>query len=103
MPWHARALDSTWKPQRPSVSRIAPWLAGSRSARMISEAQRDRADRAQVFGDVLADLAVAACRAACQHAVLVYELDREAVELGLGVVVDRPLVFEAAADTRVEL
>ena len=43
-----------------------------------------RADRAQVLGDVLAGLAVAARRAAHEHAVLVDQLDREPVELGLG-------------------
>ena len=41
----------------------------SMQRRGVVDAQRDRADRAQVVGDVLADLAVAAGGAALEHAV----------------------------------
>ena len=62
--------------------------------------QRDRPDRAQVVGHVLADLTVAPGRAADQHAVLVDERDRETVDLRLGHVLDRRRV-EAAPLQRV--
>ena len=52
--------------------------------RRVVHAQRDRADRAQVLGHVLADLAVAARGAAHEHAVLVHERDRQPVDLRLG-------------------
>jgi hypothetical protein len=52
--------------------------------RRVVDAQRYRTDRAQVLRDLLADLAVAARRAAHQHAVLVDERDGEAVDLRLG-------------------
>ena len=52
--------------------------------RRVVDAQRDRPDRAQVLGHVLADLAVAARGAAHEHAVLVDERDRQAVDLRLG-------------------
>ena len=52
--------------------------------RRVLDAQRDRADRAQVLGHLLADLAVAAGGAAHEHAVLVDERDREPVDLRLG-------------------
>ena len=48
---------------------LAAHLDAARGASSI--AQRDRADRAQVVRDVLADLAVAARRAALEHAVAV--------------------------------
>ncbi len=51
--------------------------------RRVGDVQRDRADRAQVVRDVLADLAVAARGAALEHAVAVDEADRQAVDLGL--------------------
>ena len=50
--------------------------------------QRDRADRAQVLGDVLAAAAIAAGGAADQHPVLVGERDRQAVDLRLGRVAE---------------
>ena len=50
---------------------------------LAAQPQRNRLDRAQVGGDVLAGLAVAARRAAHEHAVLVAQADRQAVELGL--------------------
>ena len=56
--------------------------------RGILDAQRDRADRAQVLGDVLADPAVAAGCAADEHAVLVGERDRQAVDLRLARVAE---------------
>ena len=52
--------------------------------RGVLHAQRNRADRAQVLGHVLAHLAVPAGGAAHQHAVLVDERDGEAVDLRLG-------------------
>ena len=57
--------------------------------RGVLDAQRDRADGAQVLGHVLADLAVPARRAAHQHAVLVDQRDRQAVDLRLGHEPDR--------------
>ena len=56
--------------------------------RRVLDPQRHRADRAQVLGHVLADPAVAAGRAADQHAVLVGEGDRQAVDLRLGRVAE---------------
>ena len=52
--------------------------------RGVLDPQRDRGDRAQVVGDVLADLAVAARRAALEHAVAVEQRDRQPVDLRLG-------------------
>ena len=52
--------------------------------RGVLHTQRNRADRAQVLGHVLAHLAVPAGGAAHQHAVLVDERDGEAVDLRLG-------------------
>ena len=48
------------------------------------EGLRDRRDRARVGGDVLADVAVASGRGAHEAAVLVEEVDREAIDLDLG-------------------
>ena len=56
--------------------------------RRVVDPQRDRPDRAQVLGHVLADPAVAAGRAADQDAVLVGERDRQAVDLRLGRVAE---------------
>ena len=52
--------------------------------RRVLDPQRDGADRAQVLGHLLAHLAVAAGGAAHEHAVLVDERDRQAVDLRLG-------------------
>jgi len=49
-----------------------------------TQLQRDRADRAHVGGHVLAGLAVAARGALHEHAMLVAQADRQAIELGLG-------------------
>ena len=69
--------------------------------RRVGERQRDRGDRAQVVGHVLADLAVAAGRPALEHAVAVDERDREAVDLRLGDVAEvgvlDPLARQVAA------
>jgi hypothetical protein len=54
----------------------------------VLDLQRDRADRAQVLGHVLADPAVAAGGAAHQDPVLVGKGDREAVDLRLGRVAE---------------
>ena len=56
--------------------------------RRVLDPQRDRADRPQVLGHVLADPAVAAGGAADQDAVLVGEGDRQAVDLRLGRVAE---------------
>ena len=56
--------------------------------RGVVDAQRDGRDRAQVVGDVLADHAVAAGRAALEDAVAVEQRDREAVDLRLGDVAE---------------
>ena len=56
--------------------------------RRLLDPQRDRADRAQVLGDVLADPAVAAGGAAGEHTVLVGERDRQPVDLRLGRVAE---------------
>ena len=50
----------------------------------IVEPKRDRGDRAQVVGDVLADLPVAAGGAALELPVAIDERDRQAVDLGFG-------------------
>jgi hypothetical protein len=49
-----------------------------------AQAQRDRADRAQVGGHVLAGAAVAAGGAEHEHAVFVAQADGQAIQLGLG-------------------
>ena len=59
---------------------LAPHLQQRRRA---LDVQRDRADRAQVVGDVLADLPIAAGDAALEHAVAVDQRDRQAVDLRL--------------------
>ena len=56
--------------------------------RRVRDPQRDRPDRPQVVGDVLADPAVAAGRAAGEDAVLVGERHRQPVDLRLGRVAD---------------
>ena len=56
--------------------------------RRVVDPQRDRADRAQVLGHVLADAAVAAGGAADEDAVLVGERDRQPVDLRLGRVAE---------------
>ncbi len=61
------------------------------------QAQRDRLDGADVLRHVFADLAVAARGRLHQHAVLVAQVDREAVELELGGVFDRRIVRAEAA------
>ena len=52
------------------------------------QAHRDRADRADVVGHVLADLAVAARGAPLEHAVAVDERHRQTVDLRLGHVLE---------------
>ena len=52
--------------------------------RGVLDAQRDRADRAQVLGDLLADLAVPARGPTNEDAVLVDQRDRKPVDLRLG-------------------
>ncbi|MGF6696856.1 hypothetical protein OKW38_001468 [Paraburkholderia sp. MM5496-R1] len=69
--------------------------------------QRNRADRADVFGDVLAGCAVTARGSLHEHAVDVAQRDREAVEFQLGRVVDgnrrlARVVAERVADALVE-
>ena len=54
----------------------------------VLDPQRDRLDRAQVLGDVLADAAVAAGRSPGEDPVLVGEGDRQPVDLRLGDVAD---------------
>ncbi len=69
--------------------------------RGVVDAQRDRRDRAQIVGDVLADHAVAAGRAALEDAVAVEQRDRQAVDLRLGDVAELrrldPLAREVVA------
>ena len=73
--------------------------------RGAAEPQRDRVDRPQVGGHVLADRAVAARRADREHAVAIGQRDREAVDLGLDDVAERhvvePAAFEQAPIARV--
>src|SRR5579885_1506901 len=64
--------------------------------------RRHAADGADVRGDILADGAVAARGARCEPAVLVDELDRDAVHLGLAGVLDLRALRELA-HPRVEL
>jgi hypothetical protein len=52
--------------------------------RRVVDAQRDRRNRAQVVGDILADLAVAARGPAHEHPVAVQQRDRQPVDLRLG-------------------
>ena len=66
--------------------------------RRVVDPQRDRADRAQVVGDVLADLAVAARGAAHEHAVAVEQRDREPVDLRLGHELERRLLDPLARE-----
>src|SRR5579875_1261012 len=66
------------------------------------ERERHAADGADVRGDILADGAVAARGARCEPAVLVDELDRDAVHLGLAGVLDLRALRELA-HPRVEL
>ena len=49
----------------------------------LAQLQRDTAHGAQVFGDVLAHVAVAARGAAHEHAVFIFKRDRKPVDLGL--------------------
>ena len=62
----------------------SPRTSTSAGGSGILDAQRDRRHRAQVVGDVLADLAVAARRAALEHPVAVDQRDRQSVDLRLG-------------------
>ena len=75
-----------------------------RGPRVARETPRQRVDRAQVGGDVLADQAVAARRAAREDAVAIDERDREPVDLRLGDVGDvvvEPALGEQAPRARV--
>ena len=65
--------------------------------RLALERERDRPDRAQVDGDVLPALPVAARRAANELPVLVDERDRRAVDLRLDHVGDRLVGVEPLA------
>jgi hypothetical protein len=69
--------------------------------RRVLHPHRDRADRAQVVGHVLADLTVAARRAPDEHALVVEQRDRQPVDLRLADVAERrlldPLAGEVAA------
>jgi hypothetical protein len=67
----------------PACARRSFNAAKLQQRRDVFDAQRDLADRAQVVGDVLADLAVAARGAALQYAVAIDEADREAIDLRL--------------------
>ena len=67
-----------------------------------AQAERHAADGPQVGRDVLADDAVAARRADGERAVLVHQLDRDAVDLRLDDVLD-PLAAEQPAHAGVEL
>src|SRR5262245_25016120 len=76
---------------------LAPRLEPCRRAAVHrAQAERDAADRADVRGDVLADDAVAARRAARERAVLVDQLDRDAVDLRLADVLDAFAAEETA-------
>ena len=71
--------------------------------RVISpQAERDRADRAEVGGDVVALLAVAPRQAQGESAPLVAERDRDAVDLRLHGVVD-DLLAQPLPDAGIEL
>ncbi len=59
---------------------------------VIVEPQRDRADRTEVVGHVLADFPISAGRAALEHSVAINQRDRQAVDLGLGDVLELGVV-----------
>ena len=82
----------------------SPRTSRSAGGWLDAQPERDRADRAQVRRDVLADVAVAARRRPHEHAVLVAQADREPVELELGGVLDRARrpELQLAADAPVE-
>ncbi len=73
------------------------------AVRRMYQAQRHALDGADVLGHVLAVDPVAARRSHGQAALLVDQLDREAVELDLGDVLDVGLAVEEALDATVEL
>jgi hypothetical protein len=92
------------------LERIAPDidLAAHLEHRRVDplQPQRDLVDRAQVVRDVLAGLSVTARGPQPQHAALVAQVDRQAVELQLGRVLHRRVVgveLERTAHPRVEL
>jgi hypothetical protein len=69
------------------------------------EAQRNLPDRADVLRHVFASLAIATCRGLHQHAGLVAQVDRQAVELQLGGICHRCVGLrqsELAAHPRIE-
>ena len=77
-----------------------------RRAAPAPELARDRANRPHVGRDILAYLAIAARRRDGQHAVLVAQADRQAIELELGQVFQRRcrgIERQLAAHPRVEL
>src|SRR5947208_15957346 len=89
--------------RRPPRSTLFPYTTLFRSAR---KPRRNGANRADVVGDVLADLAVAPRGRLHQLTALVAQAQRQAVELELGGVRDRRRVGGKAqipADSPVEL
>jgi hypothetical protein len=81
---------------------FAPHLEARRH-RGAAEFEWDRANRAEIGGDVFADRAVAAREPAHQDPVLVEERGGGPIELRLGRVLDRAGGAEPLADPRVEL
>ena len=67
-----------------------------------AQAQRDRAHGAQVVGDVLPDMAIPSGRAPPEDAVLIEQLDGDAVVFQLDRVGDGLIGLEQAANPRVE-
>ncbi len=65
------------------------------------QTERDRADGAQILGDILADRAIASGRALYEYAVLVTQIDGQTVELGLAgvfqLVINQAETFATAA------
>ena len=76
-------LGATLVQRREVLERHVDLASHLQQRRDVGDAQRDRPDRAQGVGDLLADLAVAPGSAALQLAVAVDQADREPVDLRL--------------------
>jgi len=78
---------------------LAPYIHAA--GHLLAQPQRDRLDRAQVRGDILADEPITARRALHEFPILIGEVDGEAVDLQLADVPD-VLAAETLAHPLVE-